>query len=322
MSLGTTRLRALTVIRHARLEDAGPLRPASSANEVWHAGPYVIRISSDVGSGRLHYEAEVAARLPPEVPYPKIVRVGRATFGEWMVVWRSPGEVLSRLWPLMDDAERRCAVEQVAAALEALHAAPAPDTMPPFLAHDTLECPHQLPPRRLLTLLERAATLRFVDPGLIEDARDLVAELADAWEGPGDRLVHGDLHFENVIWDGERVSALLDLEWARAAPADLDLDVFLRFCADPSLHVVADYEHLAVREHYRDVPRWFREAYPALFSHPRLHDRLTLYGLAYDVRHLLVHRPTAPPDRIPQYHPYHRIKRWVDGRSHISWMEL
>ena len=29
-------------------------------------------------------------------------------------------------------------------------------------------------------------------------------------------LIHGDLHFQNVLWDGRNVTALLDLEFARA----------------------------------------------------------------------------------------------------------
>src|SRR5947199_376910 len=55
-------------------------------------------------------------------------------------------------------------------------------------------------------------------------------------------LIHGDLTFENVLWDRDHVTGLIDFEWSRAAPADLELDVFLRFCAFPELHVAEDYE--------------------------------------------------------------------------------
>jgi hygromycin-B 7''-O-kinase len=314
----TTTLRALTVIQRAGLSDAGPLELAPSANEVWFAGPYVIRISSEPGSNRLHYEAAVAAALPAEVPYPEIVTMGRATFGEWMVLRRSAGTVLSRAWLAMDEDERHEAVRQLGTALEHLHGAPPPEAVPPFSGD--LECPHQLPVPRLLELLDRCARLPHVDAGVIEAARERVVSLAPSLEGSDDGLVHGDLHFENVIWDGSRVAALLDLEWARRAPRDLDLDVFLRFCADPALHVTEDYGHLTTRSDYRGVPGWLREAYPRLFAHPRLDDRLVVFGLSYDVRHLLLNPPSTPADRLPTHHPYLRVKRWVDGRSHLSWM--
>ena len=46
------------------------------------------------------------------------------------------------------------------------------------------------------------------------------------------------------------------------------------------------------------------------------------HGLAYDVRHLLLSPPTRPIEDLPAHHPYHRIRRTVDGRTHLSWMEL
>ena len=314
----TTTLRALTVIRRARLDDAGPLELAPSANEVWFAGPYVLRISAEPGSNRLHYEAAVAASLPDDVPYPEIVKTGRATFGEWMVLRRVKGTVLSRAWLTMDEEERREAVHQLGEVVDRLHSSPPPGAAPPFTGD--LECPHQLPVSRLVELLQRCARLPHVDAGMLASARDLVTSLAPALEDSDDGLVHGDLHFENVIWDGSRLSALLDLEWARQAPRDLDLDVFLRFCADPALHVTEDYGHLTTRSDYRMVPGWLHEAYPRLFAHPRLDDRLVVFGLSYDVRHLLLNPPSVPADRLPPHHPYLRVKRWVDGRSHLSWM--
>ena len=79
------------------------------------------------------------------------------------------------------------------------------------------------------------------------DLEAMVEESAAALE-PFDAptLVHGDLTFENVLWDppSSRITAILDFEWARRGPADLDLDVLLRCVAYPKLHVAADYEHL------------------------------------------------------------------------------
>ena len=126
--------------------------------------------------------------------------------------------------------------------------------------------------------------------------------------------MHGDLHFENVLWDNGHVSAVLDLEWARPESPDLDLDVLLRFVAYPFLHVAADYEHLTLTADYAPVPYWLQEDYPELFAHPGLNERLALYSLAYDLRELLLRPPRRSIDQLPTHHPYNRIRRLVEMR--------
>jgi aminoglycoside phosphotransferase (APT) family kinase protein len=298
-------------------------------NEVWFAGTNVLRISTSQTTARLAWEAQVAQVLPPTVPHAPVVSHGATEYGEWLIGRRIPGWPLSRGWGEMNGVQRRSATHQLADAMRGLHGCPGPmddhgPVVPPFLRDPaSLECPHQLPASRLLALIERCAQLKGVDPGLFRAAADVVHHCAAAFAGEPPRgLVHGDLHLENVLWDGSRLTAILDFEWARLAPPDLDLDVLLRFCADPELHVTADYKEKVRRHDYANVPNWLREGYPALFGHPRLRDRLTLYALAYDVRHLLTDPPRQTLDSLPGHHAYHRIRRVVEGRTHLSWMDL
>ena len=325
--ISTARLRAHQVLQDAGLEGAGPLERAPSAvNEVWYCGPYVMRISATPGTRRLEYETEVAALLPPEVGYPDIVKYGQADFGEWLITRRVPGQVLSRAWPTMREDGRQHAVHQLGRALEALHqvkpTSGADGLYPPFLGEHSLECPHQLPVPRLLRLIRRAAGMPFVEKPMLEALASRVERLADTIDTDGDeRLIHGDLHFENVLWDGSRITAVLDFEWARPGPSDLDLDVLLRFCADPALHVGDDYRDRTRKEDYRPVPGWLKQAYPALFAHPRLNDRLFVYCVSYDVRALLVDPPRRPVDQLTPLHPYNRLRLLLDGRGHLPWID-
>jgi aminoglycoside phosphotransferase (APT) family kinase protein len=330
VGMAGARMRAYRTLRDAGLDESAGLERVSSAlNEVWFTGPYVVRVNPTPGTHRLGYEAELAAHLPAEVKYPEIVAYGKSPTAEWLVLERVPGIVLSRAWPTMTEAERRDAVWQLAEALRSLHATGQPVNQygpirAPFLDRDTLECPHQLPASRVLTLLGRAARLRFVDAGLVSAAAELVESTASAFDGddkaPG--LVHGDAHFENVLWESNSITAILDFEWSRPAPADIDLDMILRFCADPSLHVATDYGHLANARDYLQVPVWLKAAYPELFGHPRLRERLMLYDLAYDVRHLLLHPPTGAINTLSPHHALRRIRRTIDGRNHLGWMEI
>jgi aminoglycoside phosphotransferase (APT) family kinase protein len=316
MSL-TGLVRARRALRHAGVDEGLALeRVPHTLNEVWYAGPFVLRISASPVSHRLEHEASVAGVLPREVRYPPVLGHGRGPFGEWLLLRRAPGQPLSRTWSVMTDEERRRAVGQLADAMRALHAVVLPPTItPPFLSIDTLECPHQLPPARTLQLVEQATQLPLVDRSVLAQAADIVHVGARALEDDDTRtLVHGDLHFENVLWDGRQISALLDFEWARPGPPDLDLDVLLRFCAEPGVNVAADYQQQLRRRDYRDVPVWLRAAYPELFSHPQLSERLALYSLAYDLRELLLRPPRRPVAELPTHHPYNRIRRLVEMR--------
>jgi hygromycin-B 7''-O-kinase len=150
---------------------------------------------------------------------------------------------------------------------------------------------------------------------------DELAPLLTPFDAP--TLIHGDLTFENVLWnpDQHRIEALLDFEWSRLAPQDLDLDVLLRFVAFPQLHVPADYEHLAGPEEYADVPRWLAESYPELFAGPRLFDRLRLYAISWDVQEVLDHPPKVPTAQLHPLHPWHRLRANLEGTSHLHTFE-
>ena len=131
-------------------------------------------------------------------------------------------------------------------------------------------------------------------------------------------LIHGDLTFENILWDGEQITGLLDFEWARQGPPDLDLDILLRFCAYPHLHVAADYED---RTHARDdiqVPWWLAEDYPELFDVPYVFERVRLYGFAWDIAELLAFPPRTEPRNLPDEHPYHRLRRATEGTGYLD----
>jgi aminoglycoside phosphotransferase (APT) family kinase protein len=323
---------ALALIRARRAMAAAgfgpdvPIERASSVtNEVWLTRDAVLRINTQ-GDQRLRREALVAAALPPDIGYPHLIAYGGDLSSDWLVVERVPGRPLSRCWPTMSREARRAAVGQLADRLRLLHLTPAPELPPlrdqPQLLQPALTGTEAVAP--LIAGLRRAAGLPRVNPRLMMDLEALVEETASALE-PFDAttLVHGDLTFENVLWhpQEQRVTAILDFEWARRGPADLDLDVLLRCVAYPKLHVAADYEHLTKTEDYAEVPYWLCESYPELFSFPRQLERVRLYAIAWDVRELLRFPPSNQPGELHPAHPYHRLMRTINGTSYLDTMD-
>jgi aminoglycoside phosphotransferase (APT) family kinase protein len=311
------------VLAQTGLAKAGRMvRAANASGEVWFVGPYVVRINTRTERGRLLHERDVLEALPRGLPVPTLVDYGASAIGEWLVVTRVPGEELSRHWPTMSERQRADAIMTLGTALREFHhvdAKAAGLDRAPFLEGDTLECPHQLPVSRLLDRLAQCARLPYVDAAMIADAVDLLMNTAEFLDDDATHLVHGDLHFENVLWDGATLTAIIDFEWTRPGPADLDLDVLLHSLADPAAHVGLDY--IAPRRaDFDNVATWLRAAYPKLFSHPHLAERLTAYRLAYDTRALLQQPPDRPVALLAPQHPYNRVQRLVEGRSDLGWV--
>lgn len=313
-------LRARTALRGAGLDPSAPLERASSVtNEVWLTPTHVVRVNRR-HDNRLAREAAVAAVLPEEVGYPRIVAHGHRQGEDWLIVERVPGTPLAHCWPDLRPDERRRAVAQLAARLAALHRTKAPADLPPIDgAPQLLEVGSVDPTPPLIDALEQATRLDHVDPLLIREAIDLVRRAGGSLQPfSATTLVHGDLTFENVLWHDGEITALLDVEWARQGPRDLDLDIILRCCAYPKLHVAPEHEDRTRADDYADVPWWLAEDYPGLFAFPGQIDRMRVYSVAYDVRELLDFPPTADLDQLSPLHPYHRLARVVQRRSYLD----
>jgi aminoglycoside phosphotransferase (APT) family kinase protein len=315
-------LRALQALEEAGLPRPQRLWRASSVtNEVWLTDDLVIRINRRV-DGRLRREAALARYLPPELCYPAIVAYGGRPGADWLVGRRVRGTVLSRCWPAMTTEDRRSAVRQLAGKLRVLHSTRTPAGLPQLEAPQLLDAGGVAPILPLRRALARVRTLPFVDGHIVDAIESLVQDLATTIMPFGENtLVHGDLTFENVLWDGQRITAMLDFEWSRGAPPDVDLDVLLRMCAFPFLHVAADYEKQTRPADYVDVPRWLADDYPDLFGAPRMFDRLVVYAIAYDVRELLAFPPQGAPRTLSPYHPINRLQNTLRGASHLAWLQ-
>jgi aminoglycoside phosphotransferase len=315
--------RARAALNEAGLDMDVPLQRASSVtNEVWLAPEYVIRVNRRANQ-RLRREAQLGPLLPQQVLYPRIVAYGGNLGADWLIAERMPGEMLAKAWPSMSEFERRNAIRQLASMLRTLHQVPCPPELATVDDAPQLLDPTCLPSvQPLLDALDRLTTVATVDQGLIADARHLVLASTPALDPfSTDTLIHGDLHFQNVLWDGFTVTGLLDLEWARGAAPDLDLDVFLRFCAHPSWHVAADYSDLTLAADYAMVPYWLAEFYPELFDHEYVLERTLVYAIAYDVHDLLDEVVASPIEGscrdLPDWHPHKRLEHTLRGRSHL-----
>ncbi len=311
--------RARQALRNAGFGDPGPLERASSTrNEVFVGTDVVVRVNRHPNQ-RLRREALLCRHLPDERWAPEVLAYGGEVGADYLVVRRRPGVPLSRWWPGFSQGQRRSAMRQVADALRTLHHTPTPVHLPRID-----NSPHLLDPRcvtPLVPLLLAIEDLTPIDRGLFGDLNALVHAKADCLVDYSQRtLIHGDLSFENLLFDGSELTAILDFEWCRGAPLDLELDVLFRFCAFPHAHVAPDYESRTRPEDYLDVPVWLAEDRPELFEHPDLADRLLLYAIAFSIQELKSDpgvQATPRAFRSP-LHPLHRLAQLAENGGHVG----
>ena len=183
--------------------NASKVEPASSvSNEVWLSDEHVVRFNRRA-NGRLRREAGLARFLPPGLNYPRIVGYGGEAGADFLVVERLPGRPLAHTWPVMSDASRESAICQLTEQLKMLHSTPTPRGLPPLENPYLIDARFSDPSEPLRRAIEEARQLPNMDRPTLSDIEQIVEANAEAVQSfRADTLVHGDLTFENILWDG------------------------------------------------------------------------------------------------------------------------
>ena len=301
----------LAVVRRAvPVELAGAVLTESWSNDTWIAGESVLRVCWRGDRGRLAREQALLEHLPTSVPHATALAAGRTDGLTWMLLRRHPGQRLDLAWPRLSGEQRRAAGVSLARVLGALHSWKPPPEVRGQMRQASSAVPTTrdaiagsaivpLPMKRLAPLLDWMEVLPEVGRNLAGRVRkridDLQPKIFDTEFREG-VVVHGDAHLANVLWHEGRVT-LLDFEWARLGPPDLELEAACR--DNPDIERRAGPGPVAAS----GVPvlAWLRAGYPALFERTDLTERLWLYELCHQVRQLCASDVISVGDR--------RIKR-------------
>lgn len=299
----------------------------SNSNDTWRLGQHVLRVGWRGDVARLQREADLAVQLPPEVRYPPLVESGHTGDLAWILTRWVEGTPLDDIWPRMDLKQRRRSAGQLADVLHALHAwSPPPRTAralgslsPPDRADAAAligRTLNPLPVANAIALAEHTRALPWVDRGVVDQAVDRLRDLAghDPFADPARHVVvHGDAHMANLLWHDGDLAALLDLEWARLGPPDLELEPFLR-SVDWSGH---DPESMPPAE-MTALFTWLSADYPGLFAAPGLLERLWLYQIAYTLREIWTWPAAERAEDLRPDHPLNLLATFVRRAGHLE----
>ncbi|OMI37016.1 ATP:scyllo-inosamine phosphotransferase [Streptomyces sparsogenes DSM 40356] len=205
-------------------------RAGGWTNATWLGGGLAVRVAGASGSCDLSREAELAAVLPPDVGYPRVLDTGTIRGLQWVASAEIAAGSLDDAWPGLDWDRRVEATRQLWAKAAAVHsvdpatAAPLARPRNPFYASSLDEAKDGL-------LRLRAADV-LTDGELDRLCRALERHWA-ALPGASHVLNHGDLSPVNALWNGTEVVSLLDFEFAVLAPVHLDLNELVKLAFAP-----------------------------------------------------------------------------------------
>lgn len=93
------------------------------------------------------------------------------------------------------------------------------------------------------------------------------------------RLVHSDIHFDNLVMCENKELKIIDFETAIYAPIDFELDIFLRMCNYPMKYASEETEKYVREEDYKNIERYLKEDYKELFEGIYYNERHCIYDL-------------------------------------------
>jgi len=289
----------------------------SGSNDTWFlSGETVLQVCYRGDVDRLVREAELLAVLPGSVPGPAVLDYGRDRLLSWMIVKRVPAGSLWHAWRSETEAVLRSYVCQLAEIMRSLHSWQPP--APVLARYAAAECPQTetdpvaiaastltpLSMSQLGRLIEHARAAPFTDQDVLEAIAARLARVAAriTISRDADVVLHGDCTPANVLVQDGRVVALLDFEWSRRGPRDIEATL-------PAFSAWADGPPM--------LP-WLAEFYPELFDVPDFEQRHWFYRAGFALRGLIHWPAFAPEPELPKGHGLRQLRHLAEAQPSLT----
>jgi aminoglycoside phosphotransferase (APT) family kinase protein len=295
----------------------------TTSNDTWLlSDEIVLRVCYRGDVDRFIREAELAAALPDSVPGPQVLDYGRDQFLSWIVLKRVHSTSLWEAWGRQSETVLRSYVAQLAEILRSLHEWQPPaqllaryaaaalsdtETDPTVIANDLTP----LSVHHLNRLIEHAYERPYSDRDVLDRIAARLAEVAGGlvFDPAEDVVLHGDYTPGNFLIQDGRVVTLLDFEWSRRGPRDIEL-------ALPGYWAWLDGQEPGSGRP-RFLP-WLAEFYPELFDVPDLEQRQWFYRTGFALSGL-IHLPAyAPEAYLAPGHGLRQLRHLAEARRTLS----
>ncbi len=240
------------------------LMTAGFTNTIYSVDNYIIRICTDSkNEERFENEINFYKENKDNNGIPKLY-VSDTTKSVvpyyYEVIEKVSGKTLYELWGLLSDIERRKIIIKIIDILKPFHSKE-------VKGYEFLE----ILKTKVLYLKDKCN----LDDELFNDLIDMGYKY---FKENTFGLIHGDLHFDNFMFDGTSLH-LLDFERCMVAPIDYDFRIFSKYNSQPYLWASAKTDMLTVESDYQDLMSMFLENYKELNEIPYINERLEFYSI-------------------------------------------
>lgn len=284
-----------------------------ASNDIWISEHSVLRVCWRGNTERLAIEAELGNDLPAAIGYPRTTAWGRRGNLVWQVQTKVDAVAWDQAWSHHSKDSLRQMVSQLAAIYRSLHEWDVPPHARQLLEHKSAmqrDDPRThlvpLPVEFAYSVLEEIAGLRWFPADLYRTTLRRLDDLSqlDPFQSQTEqgRLIHCDASPANIMEREGRIVSLLDFEWARLGPIDMELLIWLHMAR------AADVASMP----FPPILRWLKADYPELFIEPDSRERLWLYHLLFTIHGVAIWHPDAPEDTLTPDHHVHTLRKLTD----------
>ncbi|MFH0969170.1 MAG: aminoglycoside phosphotransferase family protein [Patescibacteria group bacterium] len=246
-------------------------------------GKYVLKIEGDIEikKGLFKHQPEITERLLyAGVKVPKIIDYGKVDGKEYLLMEKVKGTNLSYEWLKFDDSQRENFLIQLADQLQKIHSIKFGDYALPMCRKKRFS--------NFNDAIRNSIQFEKIDKTkLSNNLRESIEYLDKFYEknislinnNEESVLIHNDIHFENIFFAGDKITGIIDWDWACQAPRDYELWKIVDYFYEPADYVEEGLESVYSQYVPKNEIKILRENYPKLFEASDLCEKIRLYLL-------------------------------------------
>ncbi len=257
---------------------------SGSINRVYNLGDkYALKIEDRGGHEILKPTPEITAKLLAQgAKVPKILDFDTVDGNSYILMEIMPGTNLVYDWMSFSDSQKENMIAQLAEQLQIWHSIKFSQYCIPivsFQSFDNLQPAIERLFQKQNTRLQKdklpkelAASIEMMEEFYHKNI-SLLDETGTAV------LTHQDIHLENIFYQDNKLTGIIDLDWADQAPKDYELWKIMDTFHRPKFCVEEKISHLYGNYQMTKELGWLKKYYPGLFEVKNLANRIRLYYL-------------------------------------------
>ena len=233
-------------------------------NESYDFGKYIVKICNNVNN-EVRFQNEIKFyemnNNNPNIPKLYFYDVSKKIVPYYYeIIEKVPGNTLYEVWYKFDDKKRKDVIKLIIDVLRSFHKIKMED-------NNFLEFIKN-------SLNDLIAKCKINDANFLK-----LLELCNTYFKYNDyRIIHGDLHFDNFLYDGNKLY-LIDFETSKSSPIDYDFRIFNRYSEQPYRWASEKTDMLTVPSDYKKIMDLIIENYQELKNIKYLNERLSVYDI-------------------------------------------